>query len=98
MVPVSLSPSFFSVRVDSRFCPLTSVSHFQVPLGSAFLTSSARARPHSPSANAAARTAFMVILPQDGRGGNVARRGPTPRPLAPIIGAAGRRVLVYLLA
>src|SRR5262245_6996004 len=86
MVPVSLSPSRLSVRVDGRFCPLMSVSHFQVPLGSAFL-SSAAAKPTSPSANAAVRTAFMATPSGCGRRGLSDGDG-YPRPLPTIIGTA----------
>ena len=42
--------------------PLTVVSHFHVPTGSA-LSSRAPARLHSPSTSAAVRIAFMVIAP-----------------------------------
>src|SRR5262249_11415884 len=60
IVPVSLSPWSLSVRVDIRFMSPISYSHFQVPVGSAFL-SSARTKPASPSTTTAARIAFMVL-------------------------------------
>src|SRR5207249_1746743 len=43
IVPASLSPSFLIVKVDVRFCPPISYSHFHVPTGSAL--SAAPARP-----------------------------------------------------
>jgi hypothetical protein len=38
IVPVSLSPSSLSLRVVSRFWPPNSLVHFQVPVGSFFLS------------------------------------------------------------
>ena len=58
IVPASLSPSFLIVRVDIRFWPPISYSHFHVPTGSAF-SPCAPARPQNPSTNAAERIVFM---------------------------------------
>src|SRR5271156_613737 len=60
IVPTSLSPSFLIVKVDARFCPPISYSHFHVPTGSTALSSAAPARPHTPRTNAIERIAFMI--------------------------------------
>src|SRR4051794_17706243 len=74
-MPLSLSPSFLMTRVDVRFAPPISYSHFHVPTGSAaFLSSRAVARPHSPNISAAERIVFMVA-PAKGWAEAV-RRGP----------------------
>src|SRR5262249_1474236 len=75
IIPVSLPASFLRSRVDSRFCPPISYSHFHVPTGSAFW-SPAPARPQSPSTNATERIGFMVA-PAKG-GAEAVRRGPPP--------------------
>src|SRR5438477_157119 len=91
-MPVSLSTSFLIVRVDSRFCPPISYSHFQVPTGSA-LASAARARPLRPNITAAARIAFMIHPPQGGPDRVYRPSGRSPQPLRPILGGVGRRGL-----
>src|SRR5882724_2535712 len=62
-------------RVDSRFCPPTSYSHFHVPTGSV-LVSGAPTRLHNPSTSAEDRIAFMITLAEMAVG--AARRGPPP--------------------
>src|SRR5437763_11053606 len=77
IVPASLPPSFLTVRVDVRFAPPISYSHFHVPTGSApFLSSAAPARPQSPSTSATERIAFMNRLREvvQGKRSNVDRR------------------------
>src|SRR5207248_1601042 len=60
IVPASLSPSFLIVKVDVRCCPPISYSHFHVPTASTALSSTAPARPHTPSTNAIETIAFMI--------------------------------------
>src|SRR5262249_5058719 len=69
-------------RVDTRFCPPISYSHFHVPTGSAF-SSRAPALPHSPSTSTAERVAFMVA-PERWRTGS-----------RPTRSASGRRRRLY---
>src|SRR5262249_13832542 len=75
IMPVSLSPSFLTARVDSRFCPPTSYSHFHVPTGSAF-SSRAPAGRHGRATTAAGMFALMVASGGWGAGGRPTRPAP----------------------
>src|SRR5438132_11097979 len=84
IVPASLSPSFLIVKVDVRFCPPISYSHFHVPTGSTL--SPAAARPPTPSTHALQRTAFLVAPDTCRKGGRLPYTDPRRLRRAPACG------------